>query len=344
MNNTPAWQGKFAEGFTSSGGATDWGTLLWLLVFLVVVGLAIYLWMLLTRSQTTTKRGSKTVSSRARFVAVPGKINPLQQVRIQEMIDEFRKQEPLAQAVPSAVLEKYSEYFFHQVGKLKTTDREVETFINQNYALKNGDPVELDFHTSGSVHLIKSKVSGIGQKSILVDYQSPIPEFLRPGMSIRVNYSSGRHFLQGSSQITEVRQDAGLLIRRPTQVILTSERRYSRLPMVKATGTLQDTKSDYHSPVKVLDLSLEGVRVQVGRPLDKSHIYLLSFDAEALGRVWPFGPLECVPSKAFMTGAGTYESGLVFLTMTLAVKQKMVTFMKALAQELQAEKEGSEPR
>ena len=54
--------------------------------------------------------------------------------------------------------------------------------------------------------------------------------------------------------------------------------------------------------------------------------------------------MECVPSKAFMTGAGTYESGLVFLTMSLAVKQKVVTFMKTLAQELQAERKADQEK
>lgn len=338
--NTEGWQDRFAEGFNASGTPVDLGPLFWFLLLAAAGGMVWYFFE--RRRKAEAQRVKPGLRSRARFIAVPGKLNPLQLVRIHEMIDEFRKEEPMAQAVPSAILEKYSEYFFNQVGKLKTNDKEVEDFISQNYALKNGDSVELDFHTSGALHLIKSKVAAVTGKTVLVEYTSPVPDFLRTGTVLHINYSSGRNFLQGHTQILEVHPDVGLLLKKPTQVSLTSERRYSRLPLPKASGNLQDTKSDYHSTVKVLDLSLEGVRVQVGRPLDKTHIYLLSFEAQAQGRAFPFGPLECVPSKAFLTPSGNYESGLVFLTMTMATKQKVVGFMKLLAQELQAEKKAAE--
>ena len=330
------WQSQFASGFASSGSPVDLGPLVWFLLLAAGAGAAWYFYERYQRSRPKAARPG--LKARPRYIAIPGKLNPLQQIRIQEMIDEFRKQEPSSQAVPSAVLEKYAEFFYNQVGKMKVSDKEVEAYISQNFALKAGDAVELDFNTAGALHLIKSKVSGVTGRNILVDYQSAIPDFLRVGTVLHLNYSSGRRFLQGHTQILEVRPEVGLILKRPAHVTLTSERRYSRLPLPKASGTLQDTKSDYHASVKVLDLSIEGVRVQVGRPLDKTHLYLLSFEAQTQGRVYPFGPLECVPSKAFLTGSGTYESGLVFLSMTMGTKQKVVAFMKLLAQELQAEK------
>lgn len=334
------WQSQFADGFSSSGGPVDLGGLFWLILVALLLGAAWYAWEWFRRN--TASRQSK--GHGARYVATPGRLNPLQQVRIQELIDQFRKDEPSAQAVSSAILEKYSEFFYFQTAKLKTSEKEVEEFLGQNFPLKVGDPVELDFHTEGNLHLIKSKVAALGTKGLLVEFQNQVPEFLGSGASIHINYSSGRHFLQGTTQILEVRPDVGLVLKKPTKILLTSERRYSRLPLTKAPGTLQDTKSDYHAPIKVLDISLEGVRVQVGRPLEKTHLYLLTFEAETQGRVYPFGPLECVPSKAFLTGSGTHEAGLVFLTMTMGTRQKLVAFMKLVAQELQAEKKAEEER
>jgi hypothetical protein len=101
----------------------------------------------------------------------------------------------------------------------------------------------------------------------------------------------------------------------------------------KAQGSLHDTKSTYQANVKVLDLSLEGVRIQVGRPLEKNHIYQLVFEAFDGTKNRSFGPLECVPSKAFLTGSGTYETGLAFVYVSFEVKTEIWNFMKTLTQQ-----------
>lgn len=344
------WKNQFSQGFNSSGNPVDPNLILLILGFLVLAGA---LWFVFDRFRRYQRqqprrgiRGSSPDGSQPKlhkYVAVPGRLNPLQQKVIQDMIDEFRKQEPLAQAVPSAILEKYTEFYYNRVERMKTKDKDVEEFIGRNYPLREDDEVELDFQSSGSLHLIKSKVLEIGPKNLIVEYNNPIPEFLRKGTSLFVNYNVGKHFLQGSSVILEVRHDLGLILRRPTQVTLTSERRYARIDLKKASGTLTDARTGNALGVKVLDLSLEGVRIQVGRPLDKTHIHQLVFEEVGETRKWTFGPIECVPSKAFLTGTGTYESGLLFLYLDVAAKAKLVAFMKHIAQEIQAARAAAPP-
>ncbi len=338
------WQGQFSQGFNTTANAGTGSAILLILGFLalVVVAWLVYEQVRCYRASRPDKAGGvKSDASQPklhRYVAVPGKLNPLQQKVIQDMIDEFRKQESLAQAVPSAILEKYSEFFYNQVGRMKTNDREVDEFISRNYPLREDDTVELDFQSAGSLHLIKAKVLEIGPKHVIVEYNSPFPEFLKKGAPLKINYNVGKHFLQGSSAINDVRQDLGLILRKPTQVSLASERRYSRVDLKKAAGTLQDARTGNSMAVKVLDLSLEGVRIQVGRPLDKTHIHQLTFEEIGETRRWSFGPIECVPSKAFLTGTGTYESGLLFLYLDVAAKAKLIAFMRHAAQEIQAAK------
>ena len=338
------WQGQFSQGFNSPGNVGSGSTLLVILGFVAVVGIIWFAFEQFRKYQIRQPRkvirgsGDASQPKLHKYVAVPGRLNPLQQKVIQEMIDEFRKQESLAQAVPSAILEKYSEFFYNQVGRMTTKDRDVEEYISRNFPLREGDNLELDFQSSGSLHLIKSKVMEIAAKNIIVEYNNPIPEFLRKGTSLQVNYSVGKHFLQGSSLINDVRQDLGLILRKPTQVTLTSERRYSRIDLKKANGTLVDARTGNSMGVRVLDLSLEGVRIQVGRPLDKTHIHQLTFEEIGETRKWTFGPIECVPSKAFLTGTGTYESGLLFLYLDVASKAKLIAFMRHVAQEIQAAK------
>jgi len=342
------WQGQFSQGFNTT---TNAGTGTIILVILGIIAALGALWFVFEQVRQYRARqpdrpgpGQPTGSQPKlhKYVAIPGRLNPLQQKVIQDMIDDFRKQEPLAQAVPSAILEKYSEFFFNQTDRMKTKDRDVEEFISRNFPLREDDLVELDFQSSGSLHLIKSRVIEIGGKTIIVEYNNPIPEFLKKGTNLQVNYSVGKHFLQGSSQITDVRPDLGLILRKPTQVTLASERRYSRIDLKKAAGNLLDARTGNAMGVKVLDISLEGVRIQVGRPLDKSHIHQLTFEEIGETRKWTFGPIECVPSKAFLTGAGTYESGLLFLYLDVAARTKLIAFMRHTAQEIQAAKAAAE--
>jgi hypothetical protein len=251
------------------------------------------------------------------------------------MIDEFRRHEGSAQAVPSSVLEKYSEFFFHQIQRMKTSEKEVEDFINGNFPLEEGYNVELDFPTEGSLHLIKSKVLEISGRNVVVEFHPPLPDFLRKGTRLHLNYNVGKHFLQGSTVINDVRADLGLVLRRPEEVILTGERRYSRLSLPHIPGAILDPQTNFNEAVKVVDLSLEGVRIRLGRPLKKGHIYQLTFGEKGTTRSWNFGPLECVPSQVFLTSSGTHEAGLLFLYLDLSTRSRMVAYMKQRIQEQQ---------
>ncbi len=344
------WQDQFAQGFSAKAGATDNVGIV--VAFLVIIGIGLVLWFLISRYQRTQGKPAKAqahvaseedmVPTRTKYVPVAGRINPLQQKIIQEMINEFRQHEDTAQAVPSSILEKYSEFFFHQIQRLKTSDREVEDFINKNYPLEEGYTIELDFPSTGNLHLIRAKVLEITGKSVLVEFHPPIPDFLKKGTNLHLNYTVGKKFLQGSTVITDVRPDFGLVLRRPHEVILTGERRYPRINLQAAMGTLQDPKTTFNESVKVLDVSLEGVRIQVGRPLKKRTIYQLTF-VERGTKNWGFGPIECVASQAFLTATGTNEAGLLFLYLDLATRTRLVTYMKYRVQEAQGIQETPEP-
>jgi len=337
----PEWQGQFSSGFSSSGNPVDVGMLFLLLGIVSLLIAAVYVFLRWRNSRPTedgSVPGVAVKPRRAKYVPVPGKFNPLQQKIIQDLIDEFRKQEPAAHAIPSSVLERYTEFFFLNKSKLETPDRAVEEFLDVHYPITVGLEVELDFQSSGSVHLVKTKVIAVDLKSVTVEFDSQVPDFLTKGMKLSLNYSQGKHFLQGDTAIQEIHQSQGIVLRRPTHILLTTERRYPRIPLNKATGSLHDTKSAFQIHVKVLDLSPEGVRVQVGRPLDKNRSYQLVFEASDGTKSRSFGPLECVPSRTYMTGSGTLETGLAFLYVSTETKREIWGFMKALFQFQAAQK------
>lgn len=348
MGNDTGWQGQFAQGFATAGGDNS-GIWIVLLVLAALVGVG----LLYNRmSQGPRRRPSRSLPShhvsdaprieprRAEaavnpFRLPPQRINPLQQRILHEMIDEFRQQENSAQAVPVAVLEKYSEFFFENSKRLKTNEADVREFVNMNYPIREGYSVELDFQASGVMHLIKSRVLEVGAKTITVAFDGQALAFMKRGNQVLLNYNVGKHFLQGTTSIADIRPHVGVLVRKPQHITLTSERRYSRVNLRNVFGNLHDTKRGYKTSVRVMDLSLEGVRIQVEKPLEKRNIHQLVFDVTMDSRPLSFGPIECVPTKAFLTGTGTYESGLVFLYLDVATKQKLTAYMKYLAQELQ---------
>ena len=116
-NSVPDWLVDFSHGFRSAGDVRNF--LLGILIALIAAGV---IWFLVDRYQKYLKEHpvqTRLVSpirlpkqTLARIIPIPGWINPLQQKIIYDLIDEFRKQEPSAQAVPSSALEKYSEFFF----------------------------------------------------------------------------------------------------------------------------------------------------------------------------------------------------------------------------------------
>jgi len=346
MDTGNNWQGQFAQGFASSGYQDN--TAAFVVVFIVLAALIGVGVLYNQLNKAPRKRGTPGSAPKApvkipdpavapigKLRPVENKINPLQQKVLHEMIDEFRQQETSAQAVPVAVLEKYSEFFFDNLRRMKTNEADVREFVNMNYPIREGYGVELDFQASGVMHLIKSKVLEVGAKTITVAFDGQALAFMKRGNQALLNYSVGKHFLQGATTIAEIRPHVGITVRKPQKISLTSERRYSRVNLRNVFGSLQDPKRGYKTSVRVMDLSLEGVRIQVEKPLEKKNIHQLSFDVTMDSRPLTFGPIECVPSKAFLTGTGTYESGLVFLYLDVTTKAKLAAYMKHLAQELQ---------
>ena len=329
------WQGQFSAGFASGGNPVDALTLFLFLAVVAAVFLLGYVylrWQAQRPRRDVSQNEGEAGTRKAKYVPVEGKFNPLQQKLVQDLIEEFRKQEAAAHAIPSSVLERYSEFFFANRSRLEIPDKEVEKFLDVHFPLEVGLDVELDFQSSGSVHLVKTKLIAVTLKTITVAFDNQVPDYLKRGMKMSINYSQGKHFFQGETVIQEIYETQGIVLRRPTHILLTNERRYSRVALTKATGSLHDTKSSFQIQVRVLDLSPEGVRVQVGRPLDKKHSYQLVFEASDGTKNKSFGPLECVPSRTYMTSSGSLEVGLAFLYVGRETKLEIWNFMKALVQ------------
>ncbi len=322
--NSASWQTQFSQGF---GGSLDpsgfyWGVLI--LALLTTIFILAYRGFQKRRGQNQllSKRHSQQESP----------LNLVQQAALHDLIDEFRRREPAAQAVPAAVLEKFAEFFYERKSRLRAKGKDNQAFMGAHYPLHTGDSVEVDLIEGKGVSLVSSVVTGMTRKGFTVLVPEPLASTLIKGQAMLVNYASGTHFLQGLTAVVEI-QSAGEVLLRPLERLrLTRERRWPRLPVQTIAGSLTETRSGTRRPARVLDISHDGARVRVSSPLEKKAVHQLTFEAEAGGKRWVFGPLECVCRQVFAGEPGGIEYGMGFLYLDTESSRKLSSFLKASAQ------------
>jgi hypothetical protein len=317
---------QFSQGFASSGGASNW-----IFIVVILIVLAVVIWYVVNQRRQRPKSPADEARRKAAAAYARGgareipetPLNALQQKVIYDLIDEFRSKEPSARAVPSAVLEKYSQFFFERLNLLKASRGAARRFVSANFPLKPGMAVELDFDTEGQTLLIRAVVDAADEKLVAVPYSDAPPHFLHKGAHLLLNYSTGKHFVQGNSTVLGVKPGR-LVVSAPSEVVLTSERRYARVVLKDVMGMLNDT-SGQRVEVAVMDISLEGARVECDKPPAADAVYQLTIPVQGYGTI---GPMECVVTKVFTTGSGQPQAGLAFLYLDVVTRAKLIAFMK----------------
>ncbi len=317
---------QFSQGFSSSDSGTSW---IIIVVLIVLLGAAI--WYIVSQRRQANqspveeaRRKALAAYTRGGVREIPqAALNAQQQKVIYDLIDEFRGKESSARAVPSAVLEKYSQFFYERLNLLKSSRGAAQKFVMANFPLKPGMAVELDFDAEGQTLVIRAIVETADDKMVVVPYSDAPPHFLHKGAHLLLNYSTGKRFLQGVSTVLAVKPGR-LIVSAPAEVTLTSERRYARVVLKDIMGMLNDT-SGQRVEAAVMDISLEGARVECDTAPSIEMVYQLTIPVQGYGTI---GPMECVVTKVFTTGSGQPQAGLAFLYLDMVTRAKLITFMK----------------
>lgn len=265
-------------------------------------------------------------------------LNALQRKILCDLIKEFKQREMAAEGIPASILEKFGEFLYANMSKLKVSDREARNFININYPLLKGYNVELDLQREESISLISSRVLNVTNHYIQVELPSSPDLKLFKGMDVYINYSVGKRFLRGKSIIMDIRKDNILVLKKPDNFILSNERLYSRIPLKNVSGRLYNPKTSMNYDVEILDISFEGARLSTQYTLQKNIAYQLSFDTRIEDRVFSFSNLECLVLKNFIGSGGKREYGVAFMYLGSDVRGKLSLFIKELALQIQKQK------
>ncbi|MGC8770787.1 MAG: PilZ domain-containing protein [Brevinematia bacterium] len=327
---------EFLRGI-SGGMKRGGGNSLDFLLFLAIVGLIILLIWLINEYYKRYVKDKKIGILKTISMVAPDllkkstSLNAYQRKILSDIIVEFKKKEVIAEGIPNSIFEKFAEYLYYNVHRLKVSEKEVKLFLKATYPIMKGYSVEMDLQKEGVLNLISTKVIGVNDKYVEVEYPAGVEfKFLR-GMPLYINYNVGKHFLRGLTTIVSVKDNFSIILKKPENLLLSYERRYSRIPLQNTKGTLYNPKSNTSYEVEIIDISFEGVRLALQNNLQKNLIYHLSFNYSINNRDFIFTNLECSVSKSFITTKGRKEYGLFFLYLNNQTRIKLSTLIKEIA-------------
>ncbi len=322
----------------SSGNPLDF------LYFVIIVGVILFIIWLINDYYKKNIKGKKYSFLKTISSIVPDMIkstsglNAYQRKILSDIILEFKKKEFIAEGIPSIIFEKFAEYLYYNVNRLKVSDRDVKNFIKTNYPILKGYNIEMDLQKEGVLNLISTKVIAANDKYIEVEYPVGLNFQFLKGMPVYINYNVGKHFLRGLSTIVSIKQDISLVLKKPENLTLSYERRYSRLTLKDAKGSLVNPKNNIPYDIEILDISFEGLRIASKENLQRNNVYHLSFSYVINERNFIFTNIECSLSKSFISKGGRKEYGLIFLYLNNETRLRLSSFIRELALKLQMNK------
>lgn len=258
--------------------------------------------------------------------------NPAQKRIINNMIADFKRREIIASAIPSSVLERFSEFFYQRVDDLNISDRAAQRLAKKIYPIIENSKIEIELNENNRLYVLERSALEASEKAVVVNNITGVPTPLKKGVPLNICYTSNNMFICGESSVVNFLNRNRTVLSYPKNLIISQERLYSRIPVDNIPGTLVPYTNDL-SPIEVVikDISLEGARIMSSTGLKRKETYKLSFTDMSLENICIFENLECVISKIFMIENGVFEYGLAFIYLDLETRKKLYDYFQALA-------------
>ncbi len=270
------------------------------------------------------------------FKAPPGHIsefNPAQKRIITNMISDFKNMEMIASAIPSSVLERYSEYFYQRLNELRISDTAAQRLTKKIYPINDDSKIEIEILENNRLYVFEKPALQANDKNIIVSKITGIPIPLKKGVPLNICYTSNNMFICGKSSVVNIYVDGRTVLSYPKNLKISQQRLYSRIPVDNIPGLLFALYSEGASPVQVTveDISLEGARIRSSTGLKKKETYRLDFTDMTFEKMYAFENLECVISKSFILEGGIFDYGMSFIYLDLQTRKNLYDYFQALA-------------
>jgi hypothetical protein len=320
---------------TSSGASS------FLLFLLIVCLISIFIW-LIYRYYNDSLKARLLLSTGKSGINVPPRhissFNPLQKKAVFDIIAEFKKKELIAEAIPVAVLERFSEFFYNNLNRVRISNRQSQRMAFMIYPVTTNTIVEIEFYLNNILHVHEKKILSSDGKVLVVNKIEGLSDMLKRGMPVIISYSVNNQFISGDSVILSIQSNDRMALSYPRNLIISDVRRFVRVPLNNVEGNIVSARSQEPGSVKVKvrDVSLEGTRVNTEAILKKFGVYKLSFEDKSTG--YAFQNFECIVSKNYLCDGGCYEYGMSFVYLDLDTRSKLIDYLRVLTNRLKQNK------
>jgi hypothetical protein len=330
---------NLSQGFSSSSRSGSGSAVTTVIIMIIVIAAVYFAYKLYV--YLSAQGSGKSVGSQAHnqgklpqlFSRRPPEVISAQRKVISDIISEFRKREFLAESVPFAVLEKFAEYFYTNLGRLKINASDVKKMIIATYPILPNLRVEVEAVVNGALYIFDRKVLSVQGSRIAIEKIEPAP--ISVGSRVLINFSKGMEFITGESRLEGIQWDR-MMFTYPKNLKIFNERRYARIPVNNVNGKVFSAQLTEPVDITVIDISLEGIKIKTATSLKKKVIYKLSFGQIINGIDYSFSNIEAIVSKSIVVERGNNGYGMAFLYLDIETKQKLSVFLKTMAEIIKA--------
>ncbi len=263
--------------------------------------------------------------------------NPAQKKIINTLISDFKKREMIASAIPSSVLERFSEFFYQRLDELRISNKAAQRLAKKIYPIVEDSKIEIEINENNRLYVLERSALAASDKSVVVKNITGIPVPLKKGVPLNICYTSNNMFICGESSVVNFLTSNRTILSYPKNLKISQERLYSRIPVDNISGTLLALHTEGDSPIEVVvkDISLEGARIRSSTGLKRKETYRLSFTDMSLEKMYIFENLECVVSKSFMMENSLFEYGMSFIYLDMQTRKNLFDYFQTLALRIQ---------
>ena len=320
---------------------TSSGTSSFLLFILIICLVSIFIWIIYRYYNDSLKARLLLNSGKSGTNTLPRHIsnfNPLQKKAVFDIIAEFKKKELIAEAIPVAVLERFSEYFFSNLDRIRISNRQSQRMAFMIYPLTENTIIEIEFYLNNVLHVYERRTLSSDGKVIIVNKIDGFSDAFKRGMPVIISYSVNNQFISGDSLILSLQSNERMVLSYPRNLIISDVRRFVRVPLNNVEGIIISARSQETGSVKVKvkDISLEGTRIITDAILKKFGVYKLNLEDKSTGHA--FNNFECIVSKNYLSDGGNYEYGMSFVYLDLDTRSKLIDYLRVLTNRLKQNK------
>lgn len=301
------------------------------LVFLVIVLIIFLVYFLIRAAVNQYNTLNKIKGSGQRSYIPHDKFNAMQKKIAQDMILQFKKNELKANAVPSYVLEHFTEYIYANKEHLEISDNIARDYGPVVYPMGDTNTIELEIDKKDDQLIFERNIIHMNDKSVIIRHRNNQYWSAEKGEELIIYYVVNDTVIGGRTTVQDILPDDLMVLEFPKDLHVLGERRHPRIPLHNAIGYLVPVRTGEDTvEIKLIDISKEGVRLHPKIPIKEKEIYYLNMQDHSFDEPISISNVECIISKIIFTETNETAYGLSFVYLDAKNQELLAKYLSLL--------------